>query len=257
MLKRALLLAAAFALPLAPAAGGARRRRRRRLGAGPPAERRSRSTRPQAGRGAALRLGLERGDRALDHFTGTGYYAEIMARAVGPQGRVTGWNTPAFARNERNRARRWPASSERSPNTSFFSAPVDGAGLRPSSASISRCSTSSITTLIGRARASASRGSIRTPSPAHDLPVAEAGRDGRSSSTMSPIPAATPAPWSRRCTGSIRPIVRADFERAGFVFDGESDLLRNPEDDHSKNVFDPSIRGRTDRFVYRFRRPAR
>ena len=32
-------------------------------------------------------------------------------------------------------------------------------------------------------------------------------------------------------------------------------MLRNPEDDHSKNVFDPSIRGRTDRFVYRFRRP--
>ena len=50
--------------------------------------------------------------------------------------------------------------------------------------------------------------------------------------------------------------VRADFERAGFVFDGSSEMLRNPEDDHSKNVFDPAIRGRTDRFVYRFRRPA-
>jgi predicted methyltransferase len=31
-------------------------------------------------------LGLERGHRALDLFTGTGYYAEIMGRAVGPQG---------------------------------------------------------------------------------------------------------------------------------------------------------------------------
>ena len=51
--------------------------------------------------------------------------------------------------------------------------------------------------------------------------------------------------------------VRADFERAGFEFVGESDLLRNPSDDRSKNVFDPSIRGRTDRFVYRFRRPLR
>jgi predicted methyltransferase len=52
-------------------------------------------------------------------------------------------------------------------------------------------------------------------------------------------------------------VIRADFERAGFVFDGETDLLRNPQDDHSKNVFDPSIRGNTDRVVYRFRRPAR
>ena len=47
--------------------------------------------------------------------------------------------------------------------------------------------------------------------------------------------------------------VRADFERAGFVFAGESNVLRNPQDDHSKLVFDPAIRGRTDRFVYRFR----
>ena len=51
--------------------------------------------------------------------------------------------------------------------------------------------------------------------------------------------------------------VRADFERVGFEFVGESDLLRNPADDRSVNVFDSSIRGRTDRFVYRFRKPAR
>ena len=50
-------------------------------------------------------------------------------------------------------------------------------------------------------------------------------------------------------------VLRADFERAGFVFDGESDLLRNPADDHSKLVFDPAIRGKTDRVVYRFRKP--
>ena len=51
--------------------------------------------------------------------------------------------------------------------------------------------------------------------------------------------------------------IRRDFEAAGFVFVGESDILRNPQDDHSKNVFDPSIRGHTDRVVYRFRRPLR
>ncbi len=50
-------------------------------------------------------------------------------------------------------------------------------------------------------------------------------------------------------------VVRADFERAGFVLDAESDLLANPEDDHSKIVFDPSVRGKTDRFMMRFRKP--
>jgi predicted methyltransferase len=49
--------------------------------------------------------------------------------------------------------------------------------------------------------------------------------------------------------------VRAEVTAAGFVFDGESNALRNPADDRSKNVFDPAIRGKTDQFVYRFRKP--
>lgn len=49
--------------------------------------------------------------------------------------------------------------------------------------------------------------------------------------------------------------VKADAIAAGFKFDGESGILANPGDDHSKNVFDPSIRGKTDQFLYRFRKP--
>ena len=50
-------------------------------------------------------------------------------------------------------------------------------------------------------------------------------------------------------------VVRADFERAGFVLDGTSDLLRNPADDRTLLVFDEKIRGKTDRFVFKFRKP--
>ena len=50
-------------------------------------------------------------------------------------------------------------------------------------------------------------------------------------------------------------VVKADFKRAGFVLEAESKLLRNPADDHSLNVFDPKIRGKTDRFVFKFRKP--
>lgn len=49
--------------------------------------------------------------------------------------------------------------------------------------------------------------------------------------------------------------VKADFKRAGFVLDGESPLLRNPADDHTKNVFDAAVKGKTDRFVFRFKKP--
>ncbi len=49
-------------------------------------------------------------------------------------------------------------------------------------------------------------------------------------------------------------LVRAEIEAAGFVLDAQSDALHFAEDDHTINVFQPEIRGKTDRFVYRFRK---
>ncbi len=48
---------------------------------------------------------------------------------------------------------------------------------------------------------------------------------------------------------------KTDIEAAGFVFEAASDVLRNPDDDHTLSVFDPEIRRKTDRFVYRFKKP--
>jgi predicted methyltransferase len=42
---------------------------------------------------------------------------------------------------------------------------------------------------------------------------------------------------------------------AGFVLDAESSILANAADDHSKKVFDPAIRGQTDQFLFRFKKP--
>ena len=52
-------------------------------------------------------------------------------------------------------------------------------------------------------------------------------------------------------------VVKKDMAAAGFVFDGSSDALRNKDDPLSAKVFDASIRGHTDQFVYRFRKPAK
>jgi predicted methyltransferase len=49
--------------------------------------------------------------------------------------------------------------------------------------------------------------------------------------------------------------VREEVEAAGFVLDAVSTLLANKDDPHSIKVFDPSIKGETDRFIYRFVRP--
>jgi predicted methyltransferase len=70
--------------------------------------------------------------------------------------------------------------------------------------------------------------------------VAEAGSGMRDTETLHRIDPA---------------IVKQQLAATGFVFDGESDVLRNPADDHKRLVFDPAIRGHTDQFVYRFRKP--
>ena len=70
--------------------------------------------------------------------------------------------------------------------------------------------------------------------------VAAAGTSGTAPTTLHRIDPAT---------------VRAQVLAAGFVFEGESKVLNRPEDDHTKKVFDPAIRGRTDQFAYSFRKP--
>lgn len=253
MLKRVLFLAAALALPLAPASAA-------------PADVAAAVSAPGRPEAAvqldAVRrpvevlnwLGLERGDRVLDYFTGTGYYAEIMARAVGPEGSVTGWNSPGFGRNERVRTA-LAGIHERSPNTAFYFTPTTALSFAPDAYDfvllhlvyhdaywesaqfgLPRIDPNTVTAALFRAVKPGGTVAVIDH-------VAAPGRDTRA---------------EVEATHRILPeTVRADFERAGFVFEAESDLLRNPEDDRSKNVFDPSIRGRTDRFVYRFRRPAR
>ena len=49
--------------------------------------------------------------------------------------------------------------------------------------------------------------------------------------------------------------VRKEVEAAGFILDAESIALANGNDPHSSKVFDPSIKGGTDRFAYRFVKP--
>lgn len=50
-------------------------------------------------------------------------------------------------------------------------------------------------------------------------------------------------------------IVKRMAEEAGFTLEAESDFLANPEDPLNAGVFDPSIRGKTDQFALRFRKP--
>ncbi|HMJ93893.1 MAG TPA: methyltransferase domain-containing protein [Allosphingosinicella sp.] len=199
-------------------------------------------------------MGLKRGDHVLDYFTGTGYYAEIMAKAVGPQGHVVGWNSSGFARREAviNAIK---GIKERAPNTAFYSTPTTAISFAPNSVDFAMLHLVYHDTYWESEQFGLPRIDPNTVVKA----VWDAVRPG---GTVAVIDHIAPAGGDPRAVVDklhrIDPaVVRADFERAGFVLEAQSEILRNPEDDHSKNVFDPSIRGRTDRFVYRFRKPAR
>ena len=49
--------------------------------------------------------------------------------------------------------------------------------------------------------------------------------------------------------------VKKEVLAAGFVFVGASDLLHQVDDPHAVKVFDPSVRGKTDQFILKFRKP--
>jgi len=60
---------------------------------------------------------------------------------------------------------------------------------------------------------------------------------------------------TRNCTGMLPQQARDAITKAGFTIEAESKLLANPADDHTKGVFDPAIRGKTDQFMVRARKP--
>ena len=49
--------------------------------------------------------------------------------------------------------------------------------------------------------------------------------------------------------------VKKEVEAAGFKLAAESNVLHNPDDPRTAKVFDPSIRGKTDQFVLKFKKP--
>jgi predicted methyltransferase len=197
--------------------------------------------------------GLRRGDRALDLFTGSGYFAEIMGRAVGPTGSVMAWE-PANFMNDRTRAG-LAALHERTPNVAVVASPANAFALPSGAFDFAIINLNYHDTYWESERFHFPR-----VDPAAFLAtVFQSLKPGGAIVVVDHV--ANPGGETRAVVEAMHRIdpatVRADFERVGFVFDGESNILRNPADDHSKMVFDPAIRGHTDRIVYRFRRPAR
>ena len=200
-------------------------------------------------------LGLKRGDHVLDVMTGSGYYAEIIGNAIGSYGTVLAHEPPVFE-DEASRAT-FADLVRRVPNVTILS--VMPGDIDPPANNLDF-------TLMHLVYHDAYWSSEKYKFPAIDPAVLlkrlyTATRPGGIVGVVDH--AAAPARDTRGDTRTVADklhridpaVVKADFARAGFTFEAESDLLHTASDDHSKSVFDPAIKGKTDRFVMRFRKP--
>lgn len=196
-------------------------------------------------------LGLKRGMKAADIVTGSGYWAEIMADVVGPKGKVTGFEPNQFTSKPESQ-QKWQALQARRPDVRWVSYPFEGFSAPANSFDFALINLN-YHDLYWQ---SEKMGIAFTDPAAFVKALYAATKPG---GIVGVIDHAGPAGDTRAIVDKLHRIdpavVKADFAKAGFVLDGKSTLFANPQDDHSKNVFDPAIRGKTDRFLFRFRKP--
>lgn len=196
-------------------------------------------------------LGLKPGMAAADVMTGSGYWAEIMANAVGPKGKVTAFE-PSHFYNDPEEQKVWKALTERRPDIEFVRYPFEAfsAGGRRFDMVIINLNYHDLYW------ESAKYGIPRSDPQVFLKELFAAVKPG---GVVGIIDHAGPAGDTRAIVEKLHRIdpatVKADFAAAGFIFEAQSPLLANPAEDHSKLVFDPAVRGRTDRFLFRFRKP--
>jgi len=191
---------------------------------------------------------VKRGSTVADLLAGNGYYSEMLADLVGPKGTVIPMNPPRF-----HKAETWATIAKAYPNMAPMVRPVNTIMLAPKSVDMI------FTHLVYHDLYWQSE-KFEFPRVDVDAMVANWFGAVRPGGSVIVVDHVGPAGDTRELVEKLHRIdpakVRADMERAGFVFDGDSDALRIAADDHSKNVFDPAIRGKTDRFMMRFKKPA-
>ena len=194
-------------------------------------------------------LGLQQGMWVADPFGSNLYWAEITAPAVGPKGRVTIWEPKQFY--DQKSLDRLTAFTAKQPNVFMRVSPMEAPDL-PGKYDFMLINLDYHDVYWE----SAKYGIVKTDPDQWLKIIYDSMRPGAVVGVIDHV--ANPGD-TRATVEKLHRIdpetVKADFKRAGFKLEATSDLLRNPADDHSLNVFDAKIRGKTDRFVFKFRKP--
>jgi predicted methyltransferase len=196
-------------------------------------------------------LGLKAGMSVIDLFGSNKYWAEIIAPAVGPKGHVLVWEPAQFYDADAQKA--FADYVAKTPNVTIVSTPFETISLPKNSADFVMLNLNYHDTYWA-----SEKYKIPRMEPAAFLKtVYDAMKPGAVIGVIDHV--ASPSSDTRATVEKFHRIdpavVKADFQRAGFVLVGSSDILRNPADDHNLMVFDPKIKGKTDRFIFKFKKP--
>ena len=191
--------------------------------------------------------GVKPGDKVADFIMGGGYFTRIPSAEVGPKGHVWAYQPAEFVKFRAAYATEQKAVADAYPNVTAISSPFSELKL-PDKLDL-----------------------VMTVQNYHDLHLKAFPADNAARMNaeiyralkpggvylvvdhVGPSDAAADAPNKLHRIDPAQ--ARKEIEAAGFKFAGESDLLKLPTDPHTANVFDPSIRGKTDQFVFKFVKP--
>ncbi|MFZ6648942.1 class I SAM-dependent methyltransferase [Undibacterium sp. TJN25] len=187
------------------------------------------------------------GNTVVDYFPGKGYFTRVLSTAVGPQGTVYAVTPQLLIDKLKGRPLPPPVSAEAG-RSNVHEAIGNGATLNvPVKADLVWTSQNYHDIHIW----GGADGAVQLNKAAFDAlkpggiyvvldHAAAAGLDDAGMAKLHRIDEA---------------LVKKEVTAVGFVLDGESQLLRNPADPRNAAIFDASIRGKTDQFILRFRKP--
>lgn len=196
-------------------------------------------------------MGIADGMTVLDMFSGGGYYTEILAAIVGDGGKVIAQSNEAYLQFVGDEFRTRYAD-DRLTNVEILMAENNELSLDAESLDAVML----VLSYHDLFNSNPDQGWPRIDVPAFLAELKKGLKPGGIIGIIDHYAESGASPDSGDTVHRIDPaIVLADMAAAGFKLEAQSDILRNPDDDYSKIVFDPEIRGRSDRFVMRFSKP--
>ncbi|HET7267739.1 MAG TPA: methyltransferase [Oleiagrimonas sp.] len=190
--------------------------------------------------------GVKPGDTVVELLPGSGYWTRVFSRIVGPDGHVYQVWPKEMAKYSAKSMAKWRnlATKPHYANVEVLAEPAADV-TAPTKADIVFTS--------------------QNYHDYHNLDISMAAFNRSVYEALKPggvfiiIDHVAPAGSGTSDTDTLHRIdpaaVKKEVEAAGFVFAGSSNALHNPADPHDISVFDKSIRGHTDQFIYRFRKP--